>query len=327
MKSFEHVDASTVADAVKALAANNGSKAIAGGTDLLTQMKAGIIEPCRLVNLKTIPGLGQVNFNDANGLELGALATLDAIAADETVRERYAALYQAILSAASPQLRNFGTIAGNLVQGSRCWYFRGAFPCWLKGGNKCFAREAENSHHAVFGQGGCNAVLPSDAAPALVALDAEITIVGKGIKRTMPLWQFFQKPVPDSRQFTILEPGEIITSVRVTVPASGSRSTYIKAMDRKIWAFALASVAACVTLDGGVVQDARVVLGGVASVPWRAAAVELSLKGQRLDGQAILKAAELAVEGIKPLHKNGYKVALIKGIVAQALDKLNREKS
>jgi xanthine dehydrogenase YagS FAD-binding subunit len=322
MKSFEHVNATTASGAVKSLGLDSGSKLIAGGTDLLTQMKAGIIEPRRLVNLKTIPGLDTINFDDANGLELGPLATLDSIGAAGVVRERYTALYLAIEAAASPQLRNFGTIGGNLVQGSRCWYYRGAFKCWLKGGVKCYARDGENSHHVIFDGGPCHAVQPSDPAIALVGLGAEVTIAGRRSKRTVPLGQLFQKPSGDSRQLTVLKPDEIIVSIRVPPPVSGSRSTYLKAMERKAWAFALASVAASVDFEGDTVKYARIVLGGVASTPWRTTAAELFLKGKKLDDNVIQEAAALAVQGAQPLRKNGYKIALVKGIVAQALSSL-----
>lgn len=327
MKRFEHVNATSIAGAVRLLGVDGNAMLIAGGTDLLTQMKAGIMEPGRLVNLKTVSGLDKIKFDDANGLEMGALATLDNIAATSAVRDRYRVFYQAISAAASPQLRNFATIGGNLMQGSRCWYYRGRFNCWLKGGAQCYARDGENSHHAIFGGGACNAVQPSDPATALVALGAEVTVAQGRVRRSMPIEQFFNRPSPGSRQFTVLEPGQIIISIHVPAPVGGGRGIYIKAMDRKAWAFALASVAASLTFERNVVQDARIVLGGVASIPWRATAAQTFLNGRKLDEETIRGAASLAVNGAKPLAKNNYKMALVKGIVSQALEALKTDNS
>ena len=177
MRNFEHINARSAAGAVKLLV-DTHSFPIAGGTDLLTQMKSGIAVPDRLVNLKTIPGLSDIKYDGEDGLELGSLATLDSIMTDSNVKKSYPVLQQAISLAASPQLRNFGTIGGNLVQATRCWYYRGPFNCWLKGGELCYARNGENSHHAIFGAGACNSVQPSDPAIALVALAADVSIAG-----------------------------------------------------------------------------------------------------------------------------------------------------
>ncbi len=219
MRNFEHINARSAAGAVKLLNTDTSFMPIAGGTDLLTQMKSGIAVPGRLVNLKTIPGLSDIRYDEDEGLELGPLATLDSIMANDAVKKHYPALQQAISLAASPQLRNFGTIGGNLVQASRCWYYRGQFNCWLKGGETCYARNGENSHHAIFGAGACNAVQPSDPAAALVALAADVTIAGPQSKQMMPLERFFQLPHLQSRQLTVLKPGEII--LKITVPAPG----------------------------------------------------------------------------------------------------------
>jgi xanthine dehydrogenase YagS FAD-binding subunit len=239
---------------------------------------------------------------------------------DTNVKKRYPALQQAILLAASPQLRNFGTIGGNLVQATRCWYYRGPFNCWLKGGDFCYARNGENSHHAIFGAGACNSVQPSDPAVALVALAADVSIAGPQSKQTMPLERFFQLPGLQSRQLTVLKPGEIILKIIVPAPDPDSRGVFFKAMNRKIWAFALASIAAQVTFDGDIVKDVRLVLGGVAAIPWRVPDAESFLRGKSLNDKNIRDTSELAVAGAKPLAQNGYKIALVKGIVANALD-------
>jgi xanthine dehydrogenase YagS FAD-binding subunit len=318
MNNFEHADATTIADAISLLASNGSSVPIAGGTDLLTQIKLGLIKPGRLVNLKTIPGLDLITVVN-NGLNIGALANLDTIANNSVVRVQYPALIKAIEVTASPQLRNSGTVGGNLAQGPRCWYYRGQFQCWMKGGERCYARNGENSHHAIFGNGRCNQVHPSDLAPVLIALGAEINIEGIRGRRTIPLSDLFQIPHEGSRQLTILDPGEIITMIHLPTPVSGSRSTYFKAMERKVWSFALASVAVQLVIEDGVIRNPVIVLGGVAPKPWRLPKSEESLRNQPINREVITAAAETAVEGAQPLSANHYKIPLVKGILTEVL--------
>jgi xanthine dehydrogenase YagS FAD-binding subunit len=318
MNNFEHADATTIADAISLLASNGSSVPIAGGTDLLTQIKLGLIKPGRLVNLKTIPGLDLITVVN-NGLNIGALANLDTIANNSVVRVQYPALIKAIEVTASPQLRNSGTVGGNLAQGPRCWYYRGQFQCWMKGGERCYARNGENSHHAIFGNGRCNQVHPSDLAPVLIALGAEINIEGIRGRRTIPLSDLFQIPHEGSRQLTILDPGEIITMIHLPTPVSGSRSTYFKAMERKVWSFALASVAVQLVIEDGVIRNPVIVLGGVAPKPWRLPKSEESLRNQTINREVITAAAETAVEGAQPLNANHYKIPLVKGILTEVL--------
>jgi len=318
MNNFEHADATTIADAISLLASNGSSVPIAGGTDLLTQIKLGLIKPGRLVNLKTIPGLDLITVVN-NGLNIGALANLDTIANNSVVRVQYPALIKAIEVTASPQLRNSGTVGGNLAQGPRCWYYRGQFQCWMKGGERCYARNGENSHHAIFGNGRCNQVHPSDLAPVLIALGAEINIEGIRGRRTIPLSDLFQIPHEGSRQLTILDPGEIITMIHLPTPVSGSRSTYFKAMERKVWSFALASVAVQLVIEDGVIRNPVIVLGGVAPKPWRLPKSEESLRNQPINREVITAAAETAVEGAQPLNANHYKIPLVKGILTEVL--------
>jgi xanthine dehydrogenase YagS FAD-binding subunit len=318
MNNFEHADATTIADAISLLASNGSSVPIAGGTDLLTQIKLGLIKPGRLVNLKTIPGLDLITVVN-NGLNIGALANLDTIANNSVVRVQYPALIKAIEVTASPQLRNSGTVGGNLAQGPRCWYYRGQFQCWMKGGERCYARNGENSHHAIFGNGRCNQVHPSDLAPVLIALGAEINIEGIRGRRTIPLSDLFQIPHEGSRQLTILDPGEIITMIHLPTPVSGSRSTYFKAMERKVWSFALASVAVQLVIEDGVIRNPVIVLGGVAPKPWRLPKSEESLRNQPINREVITAAVETAVEGAQPLSANHYKIPLVKGILTEVL--------
>ena len=318
MNNFEHADATTIADAISLLASNGSSVPIAGGTDLLTQIKLGLIKPGRLVNLKTIPCLDLITVVN-NGLNIGALANLDTIANNSVVRGQYPALIKAIEVTASPQLRNSGTVGGNLAHRARCWYYRGQFQCWMKGGERCYARNGENSHHAIFGNGRCNQVHPSDLAPVLIALGAEINIEGIRGRRTIPLSDLFQIPHEGSWQLTILDPGEIITMIHLPTPVSGIRSTYFKAMERKVWSFALASVAVQLVIEDGVIRNPVIVLGGVAPKPWRLPKSEESLRNQTINREVITAAAETAVEGAQPLNANHYKIPLVKGILTEVL--------
>ena len=321
MKNFEHVDATSVAGAVNLLRSNANCVPIAGGTDLLTQVKLGLVKPDLLVNLKTIPNLEHISF-DKTGLNIGALATLDTIANNKEVREHYPALIKAIEVTASPQIRNSGTIGGNLTQSSRCWYYRGQFNCWLKQGEVCYAQEGENSHHAIFGGGPCYMVHPSDLAPVLIALETEVITGGRGGERRTLLAELFQLPSQDSRQLTVLEPGEIIIRLHVPMPLPASRGTYLKAMERKVWAFGLASVALQVVVENSEFIDARVVLGAVAPKPWRLFEVESFLRNQKTSPAVIARAAELVSEGAEPLGHNRYKIALVKGIFLEAFSNI-----
>jgi xanthine dehydrogenase YagS FAD-binding subunit len=287
----------------------------------LTQIKLGLIKPDQLVNLKTIPGLDLITVVNT-GLNIGALAKLDTIANNKVVREQYPALIKAIEVIASPQLRNSGTIGGNLAQGPRCWYYRGKFHCWMKQGERCYARNGENSHHAIFGNGRCNQVHPSDLAPVLIALGAEISIEGIRGRRTIPLSDLFQIPHDGSRQLTILDRGEIITSAHLPSPAPGGRSIYLKAMERKVWSFALASVAAQLIIEDEVIRNPVIVLGGVAPKPWRLPKSEDALRNQKISREVITAAAEVAVEGAQPLNSNHYKIPLVKGILTEALSSI-----
>lgn len=320
MRSFEHVNASSMASALSLM--DEGSRPIAGGTDLLPLMKLGVASPQRLVNLKTIPGLDGISFDEVDGLQIGALTKLTDIEAAPVVKSRYRALYEAVYSAASPQLRNTGTMGGNLCQDTRCWYYRGEFRCWLKGGGVCYAAAGENSRHAVFGDGPCHSVHPSDLAVALIALGAEVKVVGDGVDRDVPLGTFYQLPREGSRKLTILEPTELVKSVRVPAPETVSRGTYVKSMGRAVWSFAEASVAAQLTFEGEQVSDARIVLGGVAPIPWRVTETEKTLIGRRLDDSSVSDAARVSVKGARPLRQNAHKLPLIEGVVATALKRL-----
>jgi xanthine dehydrogenase YagS FAD-binding subunit len=215
------------------------------------------------------------------------------------------------------------TVGGNLLQRSRCWYFRNPrVHCWLKGGDACQAKDGENRLHAILGGGSCWSAHPSDIAPALLALDAEVRLRGPAGERTLPLAEFFALPADDRRTETVLRPGELVMSIRIPAAPIGTHSTYRKAMDRKIWAFALVGVAAALRLDGRRVVHARLALGGVAPIPWRATAAEAVL----LDGEAgdalFTRAAEAALADAQSLRDNGYKLPLTRTLIRQAFTTL-----
>lgn len=312
-------------DIIELLSEDGLSCVIAGGTDLVPQMRCGIRQPERLISIKDIPGLNMIQTSNGEGLTMGMSATLDDILQNEIIRISYPVLWQAISVTASPQLRNRGTIGGNLNQASRCWYYRGDFHCWLKGGEICYARDGENQKHAIFGGGPCYTVNPSDLAPVLVALKANLEIFGPDGRRILPVENFFQIPHEGSRQLNILSPREIITGISISFPASNSRSIYVKAMERRVWSFALSSVAAQVMFEKGKVAGISVVLGGVAPRPWRLNEVESRLRGSILDDITINTVLEEAVAGAQPLSKNAYKGNLIKGLVKKALMSLRHD--
>ncbi|MGI8588237.1 MAG: FAD binding domain-containing protein [Chloroflexia bacterium] len=323
MEPFEHADAASVAAAIDLL--GDGARPIAGGTDLLTTMKVGIAAPTRLVNLKTIRGLDTI-AEAGDGMRLGALVTLDAIAAHPLIRERYRALSDAAGLAASPQLRNMGTLGGNLAQETRCWYYRNPdFNCWLKGGETCFAREGENSHHAIFTDGSpCVSVYPSDPATALLALGATVVVQSASGERRLPIGDYFTLPQDaNGRRLNVLGPADLI--VGVELPAPPSAGLYLKAMDRAAWSFALAGVALALTWRDGSsgsphrVETARIALGGVAPVPRRVPSAESYLSGKPLDAETAAEAGRLAVQGAAPLAGNIYKLRLVSGLVERAL--------
>jgi xanthine dehydrogenase YagS FAD-binding subunit len=314
MHPFIHIDVTDQDEVIPLLSAT--SRPIAGGTDLLPLMKAGIVTPERLLNLKQAAELRYIHA-DQNGLRIGALATLDDLQRHPDVQRDFSALAQAAAEAASPQLRNMATLGGNLLQQVRCWYYRGDFHCWLKGGATCFAREGRNEYHAIVDQSSCVAVYPSDPPAALIALDASLRIVGPQGQRTVTVAEFLQPPNADRLVMHTLGPDELI--VEIVVPATTQRSVYLKAMDRAAWAYALASVAVAADLSAGVARQVRIVIGGVANTPVRASEAEALLEGQSLTEELLRAAGVAAVANAQPLQYNRYKRTLARNLVTQAL--------
>jgi xanthine dehydrogenase YagS FAD-binding subunit len=284
-------------------------------------MKDRILTPDVVVNLKTIRGLDGITTSRA-GVTIGGLTTLDAIAGDAGIRERYGVLAEAAGIVATPQIRNVATLAGNVCQRPWCWYYRNGFTCYKAGGSQCFSATGENQFHAIFGGGPSYIVHPSDTAAALVALDATFRISGPAGDRQVSAAEFFVLPRQDAVHENVLGNDELLATVQLPIPKPGTRSTYRKVMDREAWTHALVSAAVVLEMDGATCRNAQVVLGGVAPVPWRLREVELLLTGQVITSELTLKAAELAVAGARPLRQNAYKVPMTKGLVRRTLAEL-----
>ncbi|NOX37077.1 MAG: xanthine dehydrogenase family protein subunit M [Calditrichaeota bacterium] len=298
------------------------SAILAGGTDLLGLMKEGLLKPRKVVNIKQIRELRGIR-DTRKGLEIGAATRLSEIEQHPIIQQQYPVLAQAVASIATPQLRNMGTIGGNLCQRPRCWYFRGQeYHCLKKGGDMCYAVDGLNKYHAILGGGPCYIVHPSDAAPALIALGATVEIFGPQGKRTVPLEEFFQLPEDNLLRENILAPNEVVTRIFVPRPEAETRSLYLKFRERQSMDFAITSVAALVQLRNGKVQKARLVLGGVAPIPWRAREAEKILEGNSLSADRIQQAAEAALKEADPLDQNAYKVILARNLIRKAFTQL-----
>lgn len=322
LPQFSYVHPRSLKEAVEHLGAE-GAHLHAGGTDLLGCMREAIFEVRKVVSISGLKDLRGIAQTPDGGLRIGALTTITEVSRHPLIRERCGVLAQGASEVASPQLRNQGTIGGNLCQKPRCWYYRGEFDCLRKGGGTCFAADGENQFHCIFGSDDiCYIVHPSDTAPALVALDARLELAGpKGLRR-MAVEDFHVRPAQDVQRETWLEPGEILTAVLIPPPPAGLRSAYRKVRARRSWDFALAGVALALQFDGEKVIGGRVVLSGAAPVPWRSQAVEEALLGKRLNEKTIGSAAEAAVAGARPLAKNAYKIALFRGVIEEELRRL-----
>jgi xanthine dehydrogenase YagS FAD-binding subunit len=319
LPAFGYVRPRSVNEALTQLAAP-GARVHAGGSDLLGCVREGIVAPARVVSLNKIDELRGVSSSPDGGLRIGAMTSIADIAMHPVVKERYAALAQAASLIASPQLRNQGTLGGNLCQRPRCWYFRGDYHCARKGGDTCYAMQGDNRYHAIFGGSSCYVVHPSDSAPALIALGASVRVQGPQGARTVAADAFFVGPDKDVSRETVVNPGELVTEILLPAPAAITKSTYRKVRARGAWDFALAGAAVALTTKDGKVTAARVVLSGVAPIPWRVPAAERALIGQKVDAKAIAQAADAAAAKAEPMEHNGYKVALVHGVVAQALE-------
>ena len=321
MKPFAYARPTAVTEALELTRA--GATVMAGGTDLLGLLKDGLLAPERIVDIRGLEPLRGWARTKGKGLRIGALVPLVELETSAELAKLLPIVGEALRPAATAQLRTMGTVGGNLLQRNRCWYFRDeAYPCWLKGGVRCFAVDGDNRQHAIVGAEECVAVAPSDLAPALIACDASVALAGVRGSRTMPLSDLFVTPHGRVRREHSIAPDELIVEVRVPENAMARRGAFEKAMERKTWSFALVSVAVSAKIIGGVVRDARIVLGGVAPVPWRARDAEKLLEGRPLDEAACGAAADVALERAEPLKDNGYKVPLARELVQRTLRRL-----
>lgn len=322
MKTFANKNPQTLEQAVSFVqqARKDGQSPsfVGGGSDLLGMVKEFIIKPDVLVNLKTIKGLDQV-APVAGGVNIGGLITLDTLGGHPLIRSQYSVLAEAAETVATPQIRNVGTLAGNVCQRPWCWYFRNGFPCLKNGGDTCFSIVGDNRFHAIFGGGPSYIVHPSDTAPALVALDAKFRIVGPSGERVVPAAEFFILPQKDATNENVLAADEVLAGVQLPPAHPGRRSTYNKVLDREAWTHAVVSAAVVLDMDKEICQRARLILGGVAPIPWRLPNVERLLTGQRITPELAAKAGEAAIVGAQKLSKNGYKLPMTKALVRRTV--------
>lgn len=319
--AFELFQPTSVDDAL-ALQARHGAKAwvLAGGLDSFDWFKDRIKRPEVVIDLSQVKELRGVR-TAGDGLEIGAMTTLTEVVHHPVIREKYSILPNAAEAAASPQIRNQGTIGGNVSQDARCWYYRGGWPCYRAGGNICYADTPTglNREHAILDANRCVAVNPSDTAPALIALDAKMVIRTPKGERVVDAENYFIGPATDITRMTILQPGDLLTSVRIPSTWAGAQFFFEKVRDRAVWDFALVNVAAAMTVSGNTIQKIRLAANGVAAHPVRLTAVEDAVAGKPRSEETADMAGQIAIRGAQPLQYNGYKVPLLRNLVKRAI--------
>jgi xanthine dehydrogenase YagS FAD-binding subunit len=322
MKTFANSNARDAQHAVKlaqdAHKAGRSSAFVSGGSDLLALVKERIVQPDVLVNLRGLKNADQV-ASSGGTITIGSGITLDALSRHDAIARQFPVLAEAAGSVATPQIRNVGTLGGNVAQRPWCWYYRNGFPCYKAGGNQCFSFAGENQFHAIFGGGPSYIVHPSDTAPALMALDATFHIAGPSGERTVSAKDFFVLPRQNAAQENVLGSEDVLVSIQLPSALAGARGRYHKVLDREAWTHAVVSAAVVLKMDGDVCRTARVVLGGVAPIPWRLPDVERMLVGQRITEDLAAKAGEASVSGARALSKNAYKIPLTKGVVRRTI--------
>jgi xanthine dehydrogenase YagS FAD-binding subunit len=326
MKQFDLYEPTSLPEATGLLNQfGAGAKVVAGGSDLLGGVMKDWVQgkgmpiPTQIIDLTTIPNMTGINVA-GDGLHVGATTTLTDVIENKDVQGTWPLLSSAAVTVASPLIRNFGTIGGNINQRPRCWFFRGEnFNCYKKGGDFCYSVTGDNRYHAIIGGELCYIVHPSDTSTALLALNASAKITGQGGDRTVPFDQYFHGPREDVLTENVLKPNEIMTEVVVPQPAAGSKMAWNKLKDRQVYDFAVVSVAAVFTVDGsGNWQDGRIALGGVAPVPYRAQVVEDAIKGKNIQ-QTIKQAAAQIRTVARPMSLNAYKIDLVQGLIERTV--------
>lgn len=321
MPAFELFQPANVEDALSLLNRyKSDAWVMAGGLDSFDWLKDRIKRPKVVVDLVGVKELEGVRAS-GDGLEIGAMTTLTDVVRHPLVREKFGMLLEAAEAAASPQIRNQGTIGGNVSQDTRCWYYRDGWECYRAGGNICYADTptAMNREHAIFDADRCVAVNPSDTAPALIALDAKMVIRNMSGEQVVDAEDYFIGPGIDITRMTVLKPGDLLVAIRIPGTWAGAQFFFEKVRDRKVWDFPLVNVASAMKTSGGTIQDLRLALNGVAAHPMRLKAVEAAVRGKPRNEQTAQMAGEMAIEGAKPLRHNGYKLPLVRNLVKRAI--------
>jgi xanthine dehydrogenase YagS FAD-binding subunit len=321
MPAFDLLQPNSIADAQKLLEKHREDAwVMAGGLDSFDWLKDRIKKPKVLVDLSGIDELKGIR-STSDGIEIGAMTTLTEIVNNSDIKAKYGVLAQAAELVASPQIRNQGTIGGNVSQDTRCWYYRGGWPCYRAGGNICYADTpvGRNREHAIFGANRCVAVHPSDSVPALIALDAKFVISTPKGQRIVDAEDYFVGPEIDITRLNILEPGDLLTAVRIPNTWAGAKFYFEKVRDRNVWDFPLLNVASATVLSGNTIERIRIAVNAAAPRPLRLRAVEDAVRGKPADASTGEMAGNLAVEGAVPLQFNAYKVSLMRNLVKRAI--------
>jgi len=321
MPVFELYQPASIDDAINLLDKHGADALVlAGGLDSMDWLKDRLKKPKAVVDLgqiKELRGVKEVN----GGLEIGAMTPLTEVVKHPVVREKFSLLMEAAELVASPQIRNQGTIGGNVSQDTRCWYYRGGWTCYRAGGNICYADTptAVNREHAIFNADRCVAVKPSDTAPALVALDASMVIRGPKGERVVPAEQYWIGPGIDITRMNVLAPNEILTAIRIPSTMAGAQFYFEKVRDRQVWDFPLVNVASAMVVSGDKIDKIRLVVNAVAATPHRLTNVEMAIIGKARNEETADMAGKMAVEGAQTLRHNGYKVPLMRNLVKRAI--------
>ena len=322
MPVFELFQPTTIDDTVALLEKyDRDAWVLAGGLDSFDWFKDRNKRRQVVVDLSGVEALRGVKKAGDGGIEVGATTTLTDVANDATVKANFRLLSEAAALVASPQIRNQGTLGGNVSQDTRCWYYRSGWTCYRAGGNICYADTptAINREHAIFDANRCVAVNPSDTAPALIALDAQMVIRSSGGERVVDARNYFIGPSTDITRMTVLQPGELLTAIRIPATWAGADFYFEKIRERQVWDFPLVNIAAALKMSGGTIGESRVVVNAVAAHPVRLTAVEEAVAGKPRNEETARMAGDLAVQGARPLAHNGYKVPLVRNLVKRAI--------
>jgi len=321
MPAFELFQPATTGDAL-GLLDRHGRDAwvLAGGLDSFDWLKDRIKRPKVVIDLSQVGELRGVR-QTADGIEIGAMTTLTEVVRNPVVREKYSILSTGAEAAASPQIRNQGTIGGNVSQDTRCWYYRGGWKCYRAGGNICFADTptAVNREHAILGADRCVAVNPSDTAPALIALDAKMVIRNSRGERVLNAEDYFIGPSLDIMRMTVLKPGDLLTAIRIPSAWAGAQFYFEKIRDRQVWDFPLLNVASAMVVSGGNIERIRIAVNAASARPLRLTAVEDAVRGKPRNAATGEMGGKIAVEGAEPLRYNAYKIPLMRNLVKRAI--------